>query len=381
MSAKKQKTTYYGGEHGRFSTRSASPISLPRKPPAAIILVNDTKGKNWTFWGNSASKKASQGQSQTVRYRSQPAGVVFDIRYNAKGPGDIRLQKMYYNTAKPEGGVPASAVVSSLKRMIPKNHSFSLTNASFVPAPTRERRLPRALLPDNYDVYKGLKPTISESCPKLRGIKQITGAILTNTPLNEPQVRKLLPETFSIHAGKLAAATGKKYNMSQLYNVLESTGLLNYARVWCVKNRKFRKQCIENSENSNCNQNPESKHVNIHMFPFPNNNENLYVWERPVPKPVNYVTFYSKRNANAVIRELRNQNFQTSKNGKTLRFHKANTTVKNRIINILNRTGRYNKNDFDSQNWIQNNQRSVPLNRDTLRFYRKGVAKKLWKEE
>ena len=377
MSAKKQKTSH-DGEYRRFSTRSAAPISLPRKPPEAIILANDKEGKNWIFWGNPDSKKASLGKRQTVRYRSEPDGVVFDIRYNASGPGDITLQKMYYNTPKPTGGVPASAVVSSLKRMIPNNHSLRVTNASFVPAPTRKRPLARALLPDNYDVYKGMKPTISESCPELRGIKKITGAILTNTPLNEPQVRKLLPEKFSIHAGKLAAATGKKYNTSQLYNVLQDTGLLNYARVSSIKNRKFKKQ-YNAAENSNCNNNPESKHVNIHMFTFPNNNENLYVWERPVPQPVNYVTFHSKRNANAVIRNLgKNQNFETSNNGKTLRFRKANTTVKNRIVDALNRTGRYNKNDLDSLNWIENSSRRVPLGRDTLRFHRKGVAKKLY---
>tara|TARA_Y100000741_G_C18237285_1_gene552226 strand:- start:48 stop:1109 length:1062 start_codon:yes stop_codon:yes gene_type:complete len=352
---------------------------LPRLPPAAIILANETKDKTWKFTGNSNSKKTSLRRSQTVRYRSQPAGVVFDIGYNAKGSGDIRLKRLYYGTKKPEGGVPGAAVVSSLKRMIPNNYALSLTNASYVPAPTHERRLARALLPDKYDIYSGLKPTLSQKWPELRGIKKITGAILTNTPLNEAEVRKLLPENYSMYAGQLAAATGKKYNMSQLYNLLNDTGLVKRARVEFIVNRKFKKQWAgNNAESSNSNNNPEKKHVNIHMFAFPNNNENLYVWERPVPQPVNYVTFHSKRNANAVIRKLSNQNFQTSNNGKTLRFHKANTTVKNRIIDALNRTGRYNKNDDDSLVWIENGNRSIPLHRDTLRFHRKGVAQKLY---
>jgi len=233
----------YVGKNVKFSTRNKSPISLPNLPPGAMFFTNG-KNKTWKFTGHPNSKKTLLGREQKVQYVSEPAGVVFEIKYNAKGSGNIHLGSLYYGSEKPEGGVPAGAVVSSLKRMTnqeSRKRTFDLRNLSYVPAPTHNRRVPRLLLPNSYDIYSELEPTHEEVWPGLRKIKQITGAILTNVSLNKSVVQQLLPNELSKHAAKLAAATGKKYTLSQLYNILKETELLNYANNKGL-NRAYKKQ-------------------------------------------------------------------------------------------------------------------------------------------
>tara|TARA_Y100001935_G_scaffold128616_1_gene106627 strand:- start:8694 stop:9587 length:894 start_codon:yes stop_codon:yes gene_type:complete len=223
------------GNNITLSTWNETPISLPPLPPRAFVFKDHKKDKTWKFTGKKKGKN--------VEYVSDDgADVKFEIEYNANGPVEIYLAQLYLSKNKPNEGIPAAAVISALKRMVPETKLKLLwvANYSKVPIPSELVHVPRELLPPNkYDIYNGFTPTKGNTWPYLKDLQQITAAILSNThKLKESEVRQLLnpllkdrldDEQFAAKLQRLvtAASMGKGYNMSALSKLLSDTNLLH----------------------------------------------------------------------------------------------------------------------------------------------------------
>lgn len=217
----------YQGDPVTASTRGNARVALPRRPPATISLVNTDRKQIWKFAGRPDARKTHQGEDQTVKFANESGGVIFSITYDKNGARDVFLNSLYYGQPKQKGGVPARAVVNTLKRMETRQ-GLGLRNASFVPIPGTSKTVARAILPARFDLYTGLKPDPG-SLPELAGIRTVTNALLRGEKLKRSRVDTLLPGAAANARRKIANASGKAHTMEALHNLLHPMGMTNYS--------------------------------------------------------------------------------------------------------------------------------------------------------
>ena len=231
------------------------------------MIFSDPQAPNgprtWSFTRISNNNNSPRrDQYQSAKYKNVDERIKFNIDYHKNTrsgiyeAGNIHLENLYHEKEKPERGIPARAIVSALKRMTPMGKKFYLTNASFIPVGPN-KRIPRTILSKNYNLYPGLTPT-AEELSVLKGIRKITAAILGNKSLSDEEVKTLLHTDYVKFAPTLAKATGKKYTLSELYNLMRGVRGVQGILVW--SNIHFRRAFTkENKNNKNKNKN-KNKH-------------------------------------------------------------------------------------------------------------------------
>ena len=230
------QTNDYYGENMTVNTRSTNKVKFPLYPPRQLTLRDVKTNKNWVFEAESSPQLTARGNSQPVVFKSKDGGVIFSVMYDKKGAGAIKIINLYFSKPKDKGSVPASAVVAVLKRS--DNKKLNVENSSSVPAPNRTRLIPRSLLPKYYNLYPGFYPSPHDVLPQ--EIPVLTDALLRNNKQLTPlEVEKLLSGLVSKNNAKtLANATKKKLDLPELYDVLNSTGLLEFGNI--PLNRTFK---------------------------------------------------------------------------------------------------------------------------------------------
>tara|TARA_Y100001937_G_scaffold126946_1_gene197615 strand:- start:824 stop:1786 length:963 start_codon:yes stop_codon:yes gene_type:complete len=200
------------------------------------------------------------------------------------------------------------------------------------------------------------------------------------TALKKRNSESLVQVTFNGRGGVTVTPTATRYVKSR--KPYSRTSMRRYLRTLRgsgitprhpVTQRPFNKTELAKISKRLAANSPSSSNINNRK------SVNIYIREtRNGARPngqVDYVTFPSKRDANAVAEALRNQKFTISNYGKKFTFrnntgaHSANNDVFKRIENALHSTGRYNKtNQFSREiSKVIESNNTIPKNK--IRLY------------
>lgn len=205
------------------NTRSTNRLDalLKPEPPKRIQLQDPLKRKAWNF-------DRTRNSQHVANYQNAQSKVRFSVW--KREPMRIIISNLYGRSARNKNvDAPVAAIVQALRRLAPVVEVQD--RDSFV---SHNLKLPRAYLPNEYNLFHGAKPTYA-NIPHLAPYRRLTRALLSksesmtpNDVLHELKQMKRLPKIDDNTLVKMATTVSNAtkrggLNLKNTHDVLQST--------------------------------------------------------------------------------------------------------------------------------------------------------------